>query len=30
MPQIATFTPSSVPVPAISHLVVLRLSPETK
>ena len=30
MPQSATFTPFSVPVPDISHFVVLRLSPETR
>ena len=30
MPQSATFTPFSVPIPAISHFVVLGLSPETR
>ena len=30
MLQSATFTPFSVPVPDISHFVVLGLSPETK
>ena len=30
MPQSATFTPFSVPIPAISHFLVLGLSPEIK
>ena len=30
MPQSATFTPFSAPIPDISHFVVLRFSPETR
>ena len=30
MPQGATFNPFSVPIPAISHSVVIGLSPETR
>ena len=30
MSQSATFTPFSVPIPAISHFVVLGLTPETR
>ena len=30
MSQSATFTPSSVPIPAISHFIMLGLSPESR